>query len=108
MKFVFWDRESGDPQTIEAPNESAARLWLGRVWMDAGRTPALARDQAMYEHQKALDDFITARQATFGVDLYGGSCDPSMVGMANSHQATMRFEAAKATLSKWAHAVASL
>jgi hypothetical protein len=108
MEFMFLDRESGDSRTIEAPNQPAARLWLGGIWMDAGRTPALARDQVIHEHQKAIDDFVAARQATFGVDLYGGGRNPSMVGMTKFHQATMRFEAAKTTLSRWAHAVASL
>jgi hypothetical protein len=108
MKFVFLDRESGDLRTIESPNEFAARLWLGGVWMDAGRTPALTPDQVMSGHEKALVDSIAARHAMLGVDLYGGSHNPSMVGMANSHEATMRFEAAKATRTKWAHVVASL
>jgi hypothetical protein len=68
----------------------------------------LTPDQIMREHQKALADFIDARHALLRVDLYGGNHNPYMVGMSNYHEATMRFEAAKANRAQWAQAVASL
>ena len=69
---------------------------------------ALIPEQVICEHQRALADFMEARKAMLCVDLYGGNRNPSMVGMTNYHQATMRFEAGKATRTEWAHVVASL
>jgi hypothetical protein len=68
----------------------------------------LTPDQVIREYQKALADFMGAQQAMLCVDLYCGSPNPSIVGMANYHHVTMRFEAAKAIRAEWAHAVASL
>jgi hypothetical protein len=39
LVFTFEDQATGLKRSIRAPNEAAARLWLGGVWVDAERTP---------------------------------------------------------------------
>jgi hypothetical protein len=75
---------------------------------DPLQTPALTPNQVRSEHKMALAEFMEARQATLTVDIYGGSRNPSMGGMTEYHKAALRFEAAKANCTKWAHRVASL
>ena len=40
LVFTFEDQATGLKRSIRAPNEAAARLRLGGVWVDAERTPA--------------------------------------------------------------------
>src|SRR6266849_260480 len=43
MLFTFEDQESGELRSIIAPNEAAARLQLGGIWIDVERTAAWER-----------------------------------------------------------------
>jgi hypothetical protein len=72
-------------------------MFLGRE-SDAPIKP----DEVRGEHKKALADFAEARQATLTVNLAG------MDGMSAAHEVVMRFEAARANCTAWAHRVASL
>lgn len=40
MLFTFEDQESGELRSVIAPNEAAARLQLGGIWIDVERTAA--------------------------------------------------------------------
>jgi hypothetical protein len=40
MLFTFEDQETGELRDIIAPNEAAARLQLGGIWIDIERTAA--------------------------------------------------------------------
>ena len=40
MLFTFEDQETGELRSIIAPNEAAARLQLGGIWVDVERTAA--------------------------------------------------------------------
>jgi len=65
---------------------------------DASLTP----DEVRSGYERALAYFIETRQATLTVNLAG------MDGMSAAHEVAMRFEAARANRTMWAHRVASL
>ena len=50
LVFTFEDQATGLKRSIRAPNEAAARLWLGGVWVDAERTPG--------RHPCRVDDLL--------------------------------------------------
>jgi hypothetical protein len=50
LVFTFEDQASGLKRSIRAPNEAAARLSLGGVWVDAERAPG--------RHPCRIDDLL--------------------------------------------------
>lgn len=50
LVFTFEDQATGLKRSIRAPNEAAARMWLGGVWVDAERTPG--------RHPRRVDDLL--------------------------------------------------
>jgi hypothetical protein len=70
--YTFVDEETGELADITAPNESAARLWLGGDWILAGRCPLFSQPaevgrwdgvvkEAQVEAAKAFDAMNAAR-----------------------------------------------
>jgi hypothetical protein len=54
--YTFTDEETGELADILAPNESAARLWLGGDWMHADRCPLFAPPSAVGDWRKIVKE----------------------------------------------------
>lgn len=54
--YTFVDEQTGELGDIMAPNESAARLWLGGDWIFSDRCPALAPPAGVGDWDLVVED----------------------------------------------------
>ena len=54
--YTFVDEETGEFADITAPNESAARLWLGGDWILASRCPLFGQPAEVGKWDRVIKD----------------------------------------------------
>ena len=102
-KFIFKDVESIDVASIDAHNESDARLRLGGTWMEGRRAVLMTHAEARSLH----DETVAAITAQQGTTAWKGR-NHSVEEMSDNHESTLRGEKLKALRHELARIIASL
>ncbi len=86
------------PRTSITPLGNHMKLFMD--W--ESDSPNTTDEVVRRNYERALAEFIEARDATLSVDIAG------MGGMSAAHEMAMRFEMARTNRAKWANCVANL
>lgn len=111
MLFTFEDLGTGDLRSIIAVNEAAARLRLGGVWIDTGRTAALAPcaiANLTRRLEEALAEEIAAHNAALAANPMGKVRFASTDALAEFSAAELRYAKLKAHREQLSRIAASL
>src|SRR5229473_361084 len=111
MLFTFEYLETGDFQSIVAPNESAARLQLDGLWTDVERTKVLRHCEVADLPsliEDVLADELAARQAAMTANWIGKARVTSMDAIADLSAANARYRKLKTHREQLSRIVASL
>ncbi|MBX9842655.1 MAG: hypothetical protein K2Z80_12700 [Xanthobacteraceae bacterium] len=103
LLFTFIDDESGELADIVAPNEAAARLWLGGEWILPDRCPLFAPPAAVGDWDRVVKDAQAEASQAFA-DM--NAARPKRGTMASMeevkafNEATATYELKKARVTK--------
>jgi hypothetical protein len=93
--YTFIDEETGEFDDIAAPNESAARLWLGGKWILDGRCPLFSRAAEVGEWEGVVNEAQV--EAANALDAMNTSMPkPGMPGTMTTTESFKSFNDAKA------------
>jgi hypothetical protein len=101
--FTFVDEATGEFADITAPNESAARLWLGGDWIFADRCPMFAQPSEVGDWEKIVRQAQAEAAAAFeamnnAAPKLGTMTAPEALMVYN--EAGAKYEKAKARVTK--------